>query len=53
VRRANGILYDCSIEEGFEAMFDGTNVLSPYRVAAGYGASLPLPRSSGRFRSMR
>jgi peptidoglycan/xylan/chitin deacetylase (PgdA/CDA1 family) len=35
--RANGILYDCSIEEGFEDRFDGGNLLWPYRIAAGYG----------------
>jgi peptidoglycan/xylan/chitin deacetylase (PgdA/CDA1 family) len=35
--RANGILYDCSVEEGMEGGFDGTNFLWPYRVAAGYG----------------
>jgi hypothetical protein len=35
--RAHGILYDCSVEEGFEDRFDGRNFLWPYRVAAGYG----------------
>jgi hypothetical protein len=35
--RAKGILYDCSLEEGFEDRFDGSNFLWPYRVAAGYG----------------
>lgn len=35
--RANGIAYDCSVEEGFESRFDGRNLLWPYRIAAGYG----------------
>jgi hypothetical protein len=42
--RANGILYDCSVEEGFESGFDGTNFLWPYRVAAGYGGELAASR---------
>jgi hypothetical protein len=35
--RAHGILYDCSVEEGFEDRYDGRNFLWPYRVAKGYG----------------
>ncbi len=35
--RGNGILYDCSLEEGVDDRFDGTNFLWPYRIAAGYG----------------
>jgi hypothetical protein len=38
--RGSGILYDCSVEEGFEDWFDGSNFLWPYRVAAGYGGEL-------------
>jgi peptidoglycan/xylan/chitin deacetylase (PgdA/CDA1 family) len=37
--RANGIAYDCSIQEGFEDRFDGRNFLWPYRIAAGYGGT--------------
>jgi peptidoglycan/xylan/chitin deacetylase (PgdA/CDA1 family) len=44
--RANGIAYDCSIEEGFEDRFDGRNFLWPYRIAAGYGGASD---SSGEF----
>jgi hypothetical protein len=35
--RAQGLAYDCSVEEGFEAGFDGTNLFWPYRIAPGYG----------------
>jgi peptidoglycan/xylan/chitin deacetylase (PgdA/CDA1 family) len=35
--RANGVLYDCSIEEGVEPGFDARNLRWPYRIAAGYG----------------
>ena len=31
--RSSGLLYDCSVEEGFEPRFDGTNLLWPYRLA--------------------
>jgi hypothetical protein len=37
--REQGLRYDCSVEEGFEARFDGTNLLWPYRIATGYGGS--------------
>lgn len=42
--RRSGILYDCSVEEGVEDGFDGTNFLWPYRIAAGYGGE---PAASG------
>lgn len=35
--RTEGILYDCSVEEGFEDHFDGGNMVWPYRVAPGLG----------------
>jgi len=39
--RAHGITYDCSVEEGFEDRFDGTNLVWPYRVAPAYGGGGP------------
>lgn len=35
--RAAGLLYDCSVEEGFEDRYDGGNMVWPYRVRPGYG----------------
>jgi peptidoglycan/xylan/chitin deacetylase (PgdA/CDA1 family) len=35
--RAEGILYDCSVEEGFDERVDAGNMVWPYRVAPGYG----------------
>ncbi|HET7292250.1 MAG TPA: polysaccharide deacetylase family protein [Vicinamibacteria bacterium] len=37
--RANGLEYDCSVEEGLEERFDGRNFVWPYRIAPGYGGS--------------
>lgn len=37
--RRSGLDYDCSVEEGFEPRFDGTNLIWPYRVAPRYGES--------------
>jgi peptidoglycan/xylan/chitin deacetylase (PgdA/CDA1 family) len=35
--RAQGVLYDCSVEEGFADGVDVGNMVWPYRVAPGYG----------------
>lgn len=37
--RGAGLSYDCSVEEGYEERFDGTNLVWPYRIAPGYGQS--------------
>ncbi len=42
--RAAGLLYDCSVEEGFEDRFDGTNLVWPYRIAPRFGGE----RADGR-----
>jgi peptidoglycan/xylan/chitin deacetylase (PgdA/CDA1 family) len=35
--RGAGLSYDCSVEEGFEERFSGTDLVWPYRIASGYG----------------
>jgi hypothetical protein len=35
--RERGLTYDCSVETGFEAGYDGRNTPWPYRVVPGYG----------------